>query len=130
MIISEKHTILLVEDSPTIRLLYRKVLESDGFEVMEAEDGESGWEIAVNREPDLILLDLILPDSNGLEVLERIRASETTKNIPVIVLTTMKRIQDVQRAINLGANYYAYKGSDSPKKILSMIHKLLEKIAK
>ena len=78
MIISEKHTILLVEDSPTIRLLYRKVLESDGFEVIEAEDGESGWEIAVNREPDLILLDLILPDSNGLEVLERIRASETT----------------------------------------------------
>ncbi len=129
MIISEKQTILLVEDSPTIRLLYRKVLETDGFDVIEAEDGESGWETAVSREPDLILLDLILPDSNGLEVLERIRASEVTKNIPVIVLTTMKRIQDIQRAINLGANYYAYKGSDSPKKILSMIHKLLGKIA-
>ncbi len=129
MIISEKQTILLVEDSPTIRLLYRKVLETDGFDVVEAEDGESGWEMAVSREPDLILLDLILPDSNGLEVLERIRASEVTKNIPVIVLTTMKRIQDIQRAINLGANYYAYKGSDSPKKILNMIHKLLGKIA-
>lgn len=128
MIISEKQTILLVEDSPTIRLLYRKVLESDGFEVIEAEDGEAGWELAVNKEPDLILLDLILPDSNGLEVLERIRASEVTKHIPVIVLTTMKRIQDIQQAINLGANYYAYKGSDSPKKILSMIHKLLDKM--
>ncbi|MBN2031602.1 response regulator [bacterium] len=129
MIISEKQTILLIEDSPTIRLLYRKVLETDGFDVIEAEDGESGWEMAVSGEPDLILLDLILPDSNGLEVLERIRASEVTKNIPVIVLTTMKRIQDIQQAINLGANYYAYKGSDSPKKILSMIHKLLGKIA-
>ncbi len=127
MIIPEIQTILLVEDSPTIRLLYRKVLESDGFEVIEAEDGETGWEMAVNNKPNLILLDLILPDENGLEVLEQVRASEVTKNIPVIVLTSMKRIQDIQQAINLGANYYAYKGSDSPKKILTMIHKLLEK---
>ncbi|MCJ7813263.1 response regulator [bacterium] len=127
MIIPEKLTILLVEDSPTIRLLYRKVLESDGFEVIEAEDGETGWEMAMNKKPNLILLDLILPDANGLEVLERVRASDVTKNIPVIVLTTLKRIQDIQQAINLGANYYAYKGSDSPKKILTMIHKLLEK---
>ena len=127
MIIPEKLTVLLVEDSPTIRLLYRKVLESDGFEVIEAEDGETGWEMAMNKKPNLILLDLILPDANGLEVLERVRASDVTKNIPVIVLTTLKRIQDIQQAINLGANYYAYKGSDSPKKILTMIHKLLEK---
>jgi len=127
VIIPEKLTVLLVEDSPTIRLLYRKVLESDGFEVIEAEDGETGWEMAMNKKPNLILLDLILPDANGLEVLERVRASDVTKNIPVIVLTTLKRIQDIQQAINLGANYYAYKGSDSPKKILTMIHKLLEK---
>jgi two-component system alkaline phosphatase synthesis response regulator PhoP len=120
-------TILLVEDSQTIRFMYRGILSNYGFNVIEAENGEKGFELALERKPDLILLDLILPDIHGLDVLKKIRSYEMTKNIPVLVITNLKEIEDVQKAINLGANYYGYKGSDSPHKILFMVKKLLEK---
>ena len=120
-------TLLLIEDSQTIRFLYRGILSNDGFNVIEAENGEKGFELALERKPDLILLDLILPDIHGLEVLKKIRSFEMTKDIPVLVMTNLKEIEDVQKAINLGANYYGYKGSDSPHKILLMVKKLLEK---
>lgn len=120
-------TILLVEDSQTIRFMYRGILANYGFNVIEAENGQKGYDLALERKPDLILLDLILPDIHGLDVLKKIRAYEMTKDIPVLVITNLKEIEDVQKAINLGANYYGYKGSDSPHKILFMVKKLLEK---
>lgn len=120
-------TILLVEDSRTIRYAYKNILEKHGFFVAEAEDGESAWESVIEDEPDLVLLDLILPDISGLEVLERIRSFDSTKDLPVIILTNVKEIPDVQKAISLGANYYGYKGSSNPQKILATIHKILEK---
>jgi two-component system alkaline phosphatase synthesis response regulator PhoP len=120
-------TLLLIEDSQTIRFMYKGILSNDGFNVIEAENGEKGFELALERKPDLILLDLILPDIHGLEVLKKIRSYEMTKDIPVLVMTNLKEIEDVQKAINLGANYYGYKGSDSPHKILFMVKKLLEK---
>jgi two-component system alkaline phosphatase synthesis response regulator PhoP len=120
-------TILLIEDSQTIRFMYRGILSNYGFNVIEAENGEKGFELALERKPDLILLDLILPDIHGLDVLKKIRSYEITRNIPVLVITNLKEIDDVQKAINLGANYYGYKGSDSPQKILFMVKKLLEK---
>jgi two-component system, chemotaxis family, sensor kinase CheA len=124
---TSKPLILLVEDSATIRTFYKKVLETAGFEVVEAENGEQGWVAAYERIPQLICLDMILPDIHGLEVLKKIRANNITKTIPVLVLTTLKDFGDVQKAINLGANYYAIKGSDSPEKLLGMIDKLLKR---
>jgi DNA-binding response OmpR family regulator len=123
-----KSVILLIEDSATIRVFYKKVLESSGYEVIEAETGEQGWVAAYERAPHLICLDMILPDIHGLEVLKKIRSNAVTKAIPVLVLTTLKDFGDVQKAINLGANYYAIKGSDSPEKLLGMIDKLLKRI--
>lgn len=123
----EKPLILLIEDSATIRTFYKKVIESAGYEVIDAENGEQGWTAAYERVPNLICLDLILPDIHGLEVLKKIRSNTFTKNIPVLVLTTLKDFADVQKAINLGANYYSIKGSDSPEKLLGMIDKLLKR---
>lgn len=122
-----EYTILLVEDSQTIRFMYRGILTNNGFIVLEAETGQQGLDLTIEKNPDLILLDLILPDIHGLDVLKKIRSYEKTKDIPVLVITNLKEIEDVQKAINLGANYYGYKGSDSPHKILFMIKKLLEK---
>ena len=130
MIITEEYTILLVEDSKTIRFAYYTILQNHGFNVIEAENGETAWTFAVEKKPDIILLDLILPDISGFDVLKRIRANETTKNIPVVVLSNLKEIADIQKAINLGANYYGYKGADSPQKIIAMIHTILEKRSK
>jgi DNA-binding response OmpR family regulator len=123
----QKFVILLVEDSATIRLFYKKVLESAGYQVIEAETGEQGWTAAQKHIPHLICLDMILPDIHGLDVLKKIRGEASTKAIPVLVLTTLKDFADVQKAINLGANYYSIKGSDSPEKLLGMIDKLLKR---
>jgi DNA-binding response OmpR family regulator len=125
-----KPVILLIEDSATIRVFYKKVLELAGFDVIEAETGEQGWVLAYERAPNLICLDMILPDIHGLEVLKKIRGNATTKSIPVLVLTTLKDFGDVQKAINLGANYYSIKGSDSPEKLIGMINKLLKRTGK
>ncbi len=127
MVTTRKITVLIIEDSPTVRLYYRKIFESKGFEVIEAENGQNGWILAYERVPDIIVLDMVLPDLHGLEILKKIRGNETTKNIPILVLTSVKELNEVQKAINLGANYYSVKGSDSPEKIMNMIYKLLKR---
>jgi len=122
-----KIAILLIEDSPTVRTLYKRTFEMKGFHVYEAGTGADGWKLAHQRVPDVVILDMMLPDCHGLSILKKIRADEITKQIPVLVLTSLKDIYDVQRAINLGANYYSVKGKDSPEKLLQMIYKLLKK---
>ena len=122
-----KIAILLIEDSPTVRMLYKRTFEMKGFHVYEAGTGAEGWKLAHQRVPDLVILDMMLPDCHGLSILKKIRSDDLTKKIPVLVLTSLKDIYDVQRAINLGANYYSVKGKDSPEKLLQMIYKLLKK---
>ncbi|HHS14426.1 MAG TPA: response regulator [bacterium] len=127
MAVARNIVILLIEDSATVRTLYKKTFEDAGFEVIEAEYGQMGLKLAIEEKPDIIVLDMLLPDIHGLEVLESIRANEGTKQIPVLALTSLREVQDIQKAINLGANYYSVKGSDSPQKLLDMIYKLLKR---
>ncbi|HET9870014.1 MAG TPA: response regulator, partial [bacterium] len=94
-----KGTILIVEDQQGFRRIYRDVLENDGYQVLEAEDGEAGWEAARDKKPSLILLDLGLPKIDGFEVLKRIRADEGTKAIPVIIFSVLGEQKDVNRGL-------------------------------
>ena len=120
-----KSTILIIEDETVFRLIYRGVMENEGFNVIEADDGKKGWELAKSRKPDLILLDLVLPGLTGYEVLEKIRADAETKTIPIVVFSVLGESKDIEKAIDLGANYYRTKGIDSPTNIVSIIHELL-----
>lgn len=129
MDIKEK-TILLVEDSKSTRLTYRKAFEDAGFQVLEAENGTQGWEKVRHYNPDLVVLDLILPDMHGLEVLQRIRINKFTTDIPVLVLTDVKEAEEVQKTKNLGASYYAHKGSVTPEKTIEIVKQLLKKSQK
>ena len=122
-----KIKILLVEDSPTVRMLYKRTFMMKGFEVLEAETGKEAISKAFNEIPDVMCLDMMLPDCTGFAVLKEVRANPDTKHIPILVLTGLKNINDVQKAINLGANYYSVKGKDSPEKLVSMVYKLLER---
>ena len=125
----QKKQILIIEDSETTRFFYKVTFKKWGFEVLEAETGSEGWDIILNENPDLVVLDMMLPDTNGVEVLKKIRATESTQKTPVLILTSDKDIVHVQRALQLGANHYSVKGKDSLEKIKSMIWKLLQRTA-
>ena len=124
---SESDTILLIEDSQSTRLAYKKIFTDAGYDVKEAETGEEGWDKAISLSPDLIVLDLILPDIHGLEVLKKVRSHVKTKEIPVLVLTDIKEAEEIQKTMNLGASHYAHKGSITPEKILHIAHDLINK---
>ncbi|MBN2414383.1 response regulator [bacterium] len=119
--------IALVEDSKTMRFFYKTSMERLGFEVVTAENGRQGWQVITQEKPDVILLDMILPDVSGLTLLKKIRSVEETKRIPVIALTSIKDIQQVQQVLQSGANHYSVKGNDSTEKLAQMIYKLLKK---
>jgi CheY-like chemotaxis protein len=120
-------TILLVEDEPVFRLIYRGVLQNAGYTVIEAPDGQTGWEMIRQQKPDLVLLDLILPRMSGHEVLHNIRSDAETRNIPVVIFSVMGQEKDVERSFALGANEHRMKGMESPMKILGLIQELLNK---
>ncbi len=120
-------TILLVEDEPVFRLIYRGVLQNAGYTVIEAPDGQTGWEMIRERRPDLVLLDLILPRMSGHEVLHNIRSDASTRDIPVVIFSVMGQEKDMERSFALGANEHRMKGMESPMKILGLIQEILNK---
>ncbi len=122
-----KGTVLIIEDAPGMRRVYSDAIEHEGYRVLTAEDGEEGWALATSADPDLILLDLVLPKVGGLEVLKRIRDSEKTKDVIVIVFSVLGDGRDVERALELGANDYLVKGFYGMQEVLSRIRYLVAK---
>lgn len=131
------HAVLLVEDNPAdVKITQRAIKESglpidlivvrDGQEAVEylQQQGDH-YESGSWRSPTLILLDLNLPRMNGREVLEHIRRSPSLRAVPVVVLTTSKRIEDVQQMYAAGANTYIEKPHDFQRfiQVLQMIHR-------
>ena len=121
---SEKKRILLVEDDKTLCQIYRINFELDGFELEEAHDGKVGLAYALNHQPNLIILDLMLPGINGLELLKIIKEKETTKDIPVLILTNLSG-EETDEAQKLGASACFQKTSLTPKVLIDEAKKLL-----
>jgi len=122
---ANKGTILVIEDEPLFRRVYQDVLANNGYKVLVAEDGESGWRLVKSEKPSLTLLDLNLPKLHGLEVLRNIRFDVTTKDIPVIILTVLGEQEDIRKGLDIGADDYLIKGFYSPREILNKISTLL-----
>lgn len=123
-----KGTILIVEDQQGFRRIYHDVLAHEGYEVLEAEDGEAGWEAVKAKKPNLVLLDLGLPKIDGFEVLKRIKADPATQSIPVIIFSVLGEQKDVKKGLELGANDYTVKGFYTPRQILSKIKNLINQV--
>lgn len=117
--------ILLVEDDPLIQRMYSKELLLGGFDVVMASDGEEGLQKASTENPQLILLDIMMPKKNGFEVLSELKANESTKNIPVIILTNLMHEHDAATAIENDALAYIIKSDIEPREILEIINKAL-----
>ena len=119
----DKKKILIIDDEPAILLVTRRRLETNSYEVITAASGKEGIEKATAFKPDLILLDLIMPELDGYEVCKRLKASEETKGIPVIIFTASSGPEDFgQKATELGAAGYLEKPFESDD-LLSIIEK-------
>ena len=120
-----KGKILLIEDDIALRSVYVDAIAADGYTVVTAEDGEQGLAMVKTEKPDVVLLDLILPKLPGFEVLKSIRADAGTKNIIILIMSMLEEQRHIQKAMELGANGYAVKGSTTPREVLGKIAALL-----
>ena len=101
--------ILVVDDNPDVRLALTTILEDAGHDVLEAEDGDVVFDIAVNQQPTLVLLDVMMPRLNGFDALAQLKADTRTNSIPVIMVTAKGRPEDMAMARSLGAVEYITK---------------------
>ncbi|CAN2229938.1 OmpR Response regulators consisting of a CheY-like receiver domain and a winged-helix DNA-binding domain [Candidatus Nanopelagicaceae bacterium] len=107
----EKKRILVVDDNHDIRELVMHILDADGFHVFSAHDGENARAILRSNEIDLILLDVMMPGTSGLDLLMEIRtgALKHHRDVPIIMITAMASTDDIDKALAIGANSYIVK---------------------
>ncbi len=120
--------ILFVDDDPCIRELVKYNLELDGFNVTLAEDGRQGFETLQEGNFDLVLLDVMMPELDGLQVLALIRKNEAMDGLPVLMLTAKGMFADMERAFKVGADGYITKPFE-PEKLGEEIKRKLKTIA-
>jgi len=118
--------ILVVEDNPTIRLVIRKTLEKEGFEVIDAENGSVAVNIIKNRKPELIISDIVMPEMDGFELVTRIRKGFKDPLTPFIFVTVKDEVEDYIQGYELGADDYIAKPFQG-EKLVSKVKKRLKK---
>lgn len=121
----ERKRILIIEDDRNLSAMMSSVLNQEGFSTIVAYTGQEGIKLALNGKPDIIVLDIILPDLDGLEVLKRIKLTKGINDIPIIMCTEKGLLKDVELAFSLGANSYIIK----PFEIEKLIKKVKEIIS-
>ncbi|MDK2858022.1 MAG: two-component system, OmpR family, phosphate regulon response regulator PhoB [Verrucomicrobiota bacterium] len=121
-----KKQILVIEDEEDIRELVRYNLEREGFGVLEAESGEDGLNAAAQNKPDLILLDLMLPGKDGLQVCRELKRSDDLQEIPLIMMTAKGEESDIVTGLELGAEDYIVKPF-SPKVLVARVKAVLRR---
>jgi CheY-like chemotaxis protein len=119
--------IMLVEDDPVIIRLYTKVLELNGFSVEKAENGLEALEKLPQFKPDLILLDIMMPELNGIQFLEKINAGTQEGSVPVIVLTNVVDPDIKTQAAAAGASLVVVKSETEPDDIVAAVNQVLNK---
>lgn len=124
---SKTNKILFIEDETALQKTFDSFLTKQGFEMLSALDGEIGLRLAKTKKPDLILLDLILPKIDGFELLKKIKADPDIKDIPIIVLTNLESLSDINRALEAGATTYLVKSDFNLDEILEKIKQSLAK---
>ncbi|SRR5258706_1187171 len=117
--------VLIVEDDPLLSRMYHKIFSFEGYEVEIADDGEQGLEKVRSAKPTVILLDIMMPKMNGLQVLEKLKADPDTKTIPVIMLTNLAGQQDAEMALSKGAVKYIVKSEHEPKEVTNMVKEII-----
>jgi len=120
-----KKNILIIEDDDFFRELISKKLSANGFEPLEAVNGLRGIEKVRQQKPDLVLLDLLLPNIDGFEVLSTLKSDPNTSSIPVVILSNLDTREDIERGLKLGASDFLIKSQTASDEIISKIKSLI-----
>jgi DNA-binding response OmpR family regulator len=117
--------ILIADDDMTLHEMYSERLKTEGYVIYSAYDGEEALEVAYKEKPDLILLDIMMPKINGIDVMKKLREDDATKGIPIILLTAL--IQEINKikAMMTPADQYLIKSEIMPNDIIAAIEKSL-----
>lgn len=115
--------ILIVEDETNIRTMYADILREEGYEVIEQGDGKGGLETVMAGDWDLLLLDIMLPKLDGIELLKRMKDNPSTKDKPIIVLTNLEDNRIKETCFNLGVKEFIVKSNIIPSEIVLSVKK-------
>jgi two-component system, OmpR family, phosphate regulon response regulator PhoB len=121
--------LLIADDEPAVRALVHATLEGDGYVILEAADGAEALELSRCEQPSLVLLDIMMPRLDGLEVCRQLKADPSTSGIVVVMLTAQAQERDRDRGLAAGANDYFTKPF-SPLALLRMVESLRERQAR
>ena len=124
---TNKPKILLIEDDTDQIFLYQSKFEIEGFEFFSVRTGAEGLEMAKNKKPDLILLDLVLIAESGVDVLADLKKDPSTESIPVIILTNLVKEDIIEKTKNLGAADFIVKTNMMPSEVVKRVRKILTK---
>lgn len=116
---------MIVEDDDFLLQMYVTKLELEGFKVFEGTTGVQGLKLAQKEKPDLILLDLNLPELSGFEVLSQLKREDATKDIKVLILTNYSQKENIDKCLALGANDYLIKAHFVPSEVIKKIKEVL-----
>ncbi|HSX24247.1 MAG TPA: response regulator [Candidatus Saccharimonadales bacterium] len=119
--------ILIVEDEKVLRDAYKLTLERDGHSIRLAANGKEALEAATAEQPDIILLDILMPEMNGLEFLEKYDVLRNHPEVKVVVLSNVGQDHEVGKAIDLGAYKYIVKAHASPQDLSALVKHLIRK---
>lgn len=122
---SSKKKILLVDDDPLILQTYQTEFELSNFEVIKTSDGQSGFDLAREKKPDVILLDILMPMMSGIDLLKKLKADPEVSEIPVFILTNIGQDQTVEEALNSGARDFILKYRFSPAEVVAKIRETI-----
>lgn len=120
--------VLIVEDDLMLLSMYQLKFKRENFDVYTASDGEPAVQIAKEQRPDIILLDIVLNNSDGFFVLRRLKNIPETSKIPIIMISNLASRQDMDHAAELGANGYLIKARTTPEQLVEKVREELEKI--
>lgn len=118
--------IILIDDDIALLEMYETKLAMSGFKVLTANNGKEGFELVSSNTPDIVLTDLVMPESDGFELLKKIKKDKRTKDFPTVALTNLSSENDRKEALNSGAIDYLVKSNYTPAQIVEKVKGYLE----
>ena len=126
---NKKNTVLIVEDEIDLRELLKEKLNSKGFDVLEADNGKVGLDVAFSRHPDVILLDLVMPVMDGISMLKELRRDKWGKNATVIILSNLSEPEKMNESMEENAYGYLVKSNWEQDDVVALIRGASRKVA-